>query len=966
MQHWLHSKRLRLFSAIGALAVITMVFTSASPVFAGGNASVQVWLTDLSGSARLAQQADIPLSKAGKPDASTIAVDDHSTYQTMVGFGASITDSSAVDLMNNIGSSQRATLMSDLFSPTSGIGLDFLRQPMGASDLSASGNYSYDDQPPGGSDPTLADFSIAHDQTAIIPLLQQARALNPNVTIDGTPWSPPGWMKTSDSMIGGTLKTEDFSALAGYFVKFLQAYEAAGVHVNYVTPQNEPLYIPGGYPGMGLSPQDEQTLIRDYLAPAIANAHLTTKVLAYDHNWDAPGYPEQIYSDPNAAAATPGTAWHCYAGDPGAMTAVHNAYPNEETHLTECSGGTWQGTDQQAFDATMSLLVQAPRNYARDVVLWNLALDENMGPTNGGCLTCRGVVTVATNGTVTKNVDYYALGQLSKFVLPGATRIGSTNLADGSVEDVAFRNTDGSTVLVAHNPTSSPKTFNVDYGQAGFSYTLNGGAAVTFRWTAKETGNTQGFDALAQSVDIPFGNGVQLTYNASQLAYQSEILSGTKEFTYSLPAGAQIGAGGAETNLNRSGWTASASSTSPYGDVPSKAIDGDLGTRWSSGHGQASGDWFQVDMGSPQTFSGLLIDSASSSGDFAHGYQVYVSNDGTNWGSAIAAGSGGSQLERIVFAPVTARYVRVVQLGTAGNWWSIHEFNAFNATPASAHGQKLKQQSFRAPDGSAGVAVYNGNSTSQQFNVDLWNGQSLVYTIPANGGAIFTWVGVRGGTTAAPVLSSLTPAKGLPSEAITLSGSGFGAVQAASAVRFGNEIAPILHWSDTSITAQVPSDATPGATTVSVTVTGQTTATQPFTVLSTADALSRAGWVATASSTDPYGDITSNAIDANINTRWSSGHGQTNGDWFQIDMGSVKSFSKIVMDSGSSSGDYARGYQVVVSNDGSTWSSPVASGTGSGPLVVASFPTQSARYVRVIQTGSSGSWWSIAEFYAFA
>src|SRR5205807_5514281 len=127
-----------------------------------------------------------------------------------------------------------------------------VRQPMGASDFSSIGNYSYDDQPAGSTDPTLASFSIAHDLPAIVPLLQQARALNPGVTIDATPWSPPGWMKTSDSMVGGTLKPADLSVLAQYFAHFLAAYEAQGVHVNYVTPQNEPLYIPGGYPGMGM------------------------------------------------------------------------------------------------------------------------------------------------------------------------------------------------------------------------------------------------------------------------------------------------------------------------------------------------------------------------------------------------------------------------------------------------------------------------------------------------------------------------------------------------------------------------------------------------------------------------------------------------------------------------------------------------------------------------------------------
>jgi O-glycosyl hydrolase len=973
MQRALLRKALEVLVASAVIFSLIALCTSGAPVMAQDSSpKVQVWLTDLGTASRLAPQPDLTFQRAGSPGASTVAVDDRHAYQSMIGFGASLTDSSATLIYNTLSPSQRAALMKDLFDPKDGIGLGMVRQPMGASDFSSTGNYSYDDQPAGGSDATLAQFSIAHDLGYIVPLLQQARALNPKLAIVATPWSPPGWMKTSDSMVGGTLKPADLSVLAQYFARFLTAYNAAGVPVNYVTPQNEPLYIPGGYPGMGMVPADQQAFIRDYLQPAIAGTGLDTKVLAYDHNWEVPGYPETVFSDPAAAAATPGTAWHCYAGDVSAQTAVHNAYPNEETHLTECSGGEWQGTQQQAFDATMSLLVNSPRNYAKDVVLWNMALDQSNGPTNGGCLTCRGVVTITTGGTptVTKNVDYYALGHLSKFVLHGAVRIGSTQLADKSIEDVAFRNVDGSTVLVAHNTTAASRTFQVLWGDSSFSYTLGAGAAATFRWTGKQTGNTSGYDSLARSVDIPFqnadGSRVQLSYDASQAGFQNAILAGTKQFTYTAPVGASIAAGGPETLLSRSGWVATASSTSPYGDVTSKAIDGDLGTRWSGGHGMANGDWFQVDMGSAQTFSGLLIDSAGSTGDFARGYQVYVSNDGTSWGNAIASGPGAGQLSRVVFPAVTARYVRVVQTGGAGNWWSIAELNAFLATSQPVGSSSVQQRAFQAPDGAAGLAVYNPSGSPASFNVELWTDKSLVYTIPAYGGAIFTWVNAHGGRTAAPVLSSVTPSSGLPGESVVLAGSGFGAIQGASAVRFGSTYASVLSWSDTAITVAVPSSSPPGATTVSVTVTGQTTATRPFTVQSTADALPRAGWVATASSTDPYGDVTSNAIDGNQGTRWSGGHGMASGDWFQVDMGSAKTFTRVVMDSGSSTGDYARSYQVVVSNDGTTWSSPVASGNGNGPFIVIPFPSQTARYVRVIQTGSSGSWWSIAEFYVFA
>jgi O-glycosyl hydrolase len=957
------------------LATIVAFTWYASPPLAAATSSssaVHVWLTDLGSANRLTRQADLAMSPSRSVTASTIGVDEGRTYQSMVGFGAAFTDSSAWLVYNSLTTSQRAALMSDLFDPKAGIGLDMIRVPMGASDFSVTGNYSYDDMPAGQTDPTLANFSIGHDLAYIVPVLKQLRAINPKVTLMANPWSPPGWMKTSDSMVGGTLKPEDFGALAQYFVKFLQGYEAQGVHINYITPQNEPLYIPGTYPGMGMVPADQEAFIRDYLAPSLATAGLKTGIFAYDHNWEEPGYPETVYSDPSAAAKVAGTAWHCYAGDVAAQTAVHNAYPNESTHETECSGGSWQGTDQQAFDATMALLVNSPRNYAQDVLLWNVALDASNGPTNNGCLTCRGVVTIAGSGgsaTVTKNVDYYALGQFSKFVVPGAVRIGSSSLADGSIENVAFRNPDGSKVLVAHNTTASARTFRVQWGGKRFSYTLGGGAAVTFTWNGRQYGNTPRYASLARSVDIPFenvdGSKVQLTYNASQEAFQNSILSGTTQFTYTLPVGATIAAGGAETPLSRTGWTVSASSSS--GDVPANAIDGDASTRWSSRQGQSNGDWFQVDMGSPQAVSGLLIDSAANTGDFARYYQVYISIDGLNWGSAIASGPGAGQLARVVFPTVTTRFIRVVQLGSTGNWWSIAEFNAFTATSQPAGHSSLEQRSFRAPNGASGLAVYNPKSTSAKFNVEPWSHQSLVYTIPARGGAIFTWFGTHGGATlGAPVLTSLDPTAGLPSQAVVLAGSGFGSSQGASSVKIGSEIAAVLSWTNTAITALVPRSEAAGPTTFAVTVVGRTSAALPFTVQSASDALPRTGWVATTSSTDPYGDVPANMLDGNAATRWSSGHGQTNGDWIQFDMGSAQTFTRIAMDSGPSTGDYARGYQVFVSNDGSTWGSAVAAGTGNGPLIVAAFAPQTARFVRVVETGESGSWWSIAEFYAFA
>ena len=185
------------------------------------------------------------------PSGPTITVDTRRQYQQITGFGASFTDSSAWLVGTRLSSEQRDAVMRDLFS-RQGIGLSFLRQPMGASDFAVNGNYSYDDMPAGQTDPTLAHFSIDHDRSYIIPLLKQARRLNPQLTVMATPWSPPGWMKTSDSMIGGTLRPDAYQPLADYFTKFLEGYAAAGVPVRYVTPQNEPLFAARRVSGNGV------------------------------------------------------------------------------------------------------------------------------------------------------------------------------------------------------------------------------------------------------------------------------------------------------------------------------------------------------------------------------------------------------------------------------------------------------------------------------------------------------------------------------------------------------------------------------------------------------------------------------------------------------------------------------------------------------------------------------------------
>jgi len=402
-------------------------------------------------------------------------------FQEIDGFGASLTDSAAWLMETKLDATTRAQAMRALFDAKSGIGLSILRQPMGGTDL-ARDHYSYDDMPKGQKDYALARFSIVRDEAVILPALREALAVNPGLKVIGSPWSTPGWMKSSDSLITGSLNAGSYAAFAQYFVKYVEGYKAAGVPVWAVTLQNEPLFEPEDYMGLKMEAEQQKVVLRDFVGPAFEKAGLTTKVMVYDHNWSHPEYPATILSDPAAARYAAGTAYHCYEGAVTAQSATHEQFPGKDVWETECSGGTWQGN--KAFEQTAKLIIGTTRNWSRSVVLWGLALDPNGNPHAGGCGTCRGILTVDGSKFV-PTLDYYALGQVSKFVAPGAHRIGSSDLEAKGLPNVAFQNTDGSVVLLVLNDCGAAVSFEITSEGKSASYTLGSNTLATLHWKTK-------------------------------------------------------------------------------------------------------------------------------------------------------------------------------------------------------------------------------------------------------------------------------------------------------------------------------------------------------------------------------------------------------------------------------------------------------------------------------------------------
>ena len=447
--------------------------------------AAQVWLTTATGSKLLSRESDVHFD-SGAPPATLlrVVVDEGTTYQEVVGFGAAITDASAWLIQNRLTAAQREALLHELFGPSPGLGLSFTRLTMGASDFSLH-QYSYDDMPAGQTDSSLAHFSIDSNRAYVLPTVQRALAINPQLKIMASPWSPPGWMKTTGSLIQGTLLPEAYGPFAEYFRSYIEAYRAEGVPIYAITVQNEPHYEPANYPGMRLEPPARARFVGQYLGPLFARSGIGTIILDWDHNWDEYQSPLQVLADTAAPRYIAGVAWHCYGGDVSAQTLVHDAHPDKDTYFTECSGGEWAPNFADNLKwFTQTLIIGATRGWAKGVILWNLALDENHGPHTGGCGDCRGVVTISSaSGAVTRNVEYYALAHASRFVRPGARRIGSTSGVAG-LENVAFRNADdGSKALIVVNTAVQDRAFTVLWGSQSLRYTLPAGAVVTFVWS---------------------------------------------------------------------------------------------------------------------------------------------------------------------------------------------------------------------------------------------------------------------------------------------------------------------------------------------------------------------------------------------------------------------------------------------------------------------------------------------------
>lgn len=466
--------------------------------------TVTPWLTKGDQSALLSQQGTVNFAANSGSNANTITVNAGTTYQTIDGYGWTLTDGSA-QVISGLNATAQNNLLQELFNPSTGLSSNVVRISIGSSDLSQY-TYSYADT---YGDTALNNFSLnGFTMDYTVPILKKILAINPNIKILATPWSAPYWMKTNNGWVGGSLLTANYGPYANYFVKYLQAMQAQGIKIWAITPQNEP-ENPYNEPSMTMNSTEQKNFINNNLGPALMNAGFGyVKIIAFDHNCDNTAYPTDVL---NNSSYVDGAAFHLYAGNISAMTTVRNNTGKNVYFTEQYVGGP--GNFGGDFGWHMqNVVIGSMNNWSKTTLEWNLATNTSYGPhTSGGCSNCMGAITITGSGSYTRNSPYYIIGQISKFVKNGAVRIGSSS-SNGSLSASAFKNNDGSVVLVVYNSSSSALSTKIVSGSNAFTYSIPGNAAISFKWTE---GSTQGYPGYYNIISRLSNKGLDVADNST-------------------------------------------------------------------------------------------------------------------------------------------------------------------------------------------------------------------------------------------------------------------------------------------------------------------------------------------------------------------------------------------------------------------------------------------------------------------
>jgi glucosylceramidase len=484
--------------ALAGLVIVTGIAlsgcASAAPAY------VEVYSTTGTKSSLLTRQTDVPVSSEAGDGNVDVVVDRGRKLQELDGFGAAMTHSAATVLMEQ-SAEVRRDILEQLFSTEVGAGFTMVRVPIGTSDYAGlvdgeAVHYTLDDMPEGETDPELAHFSVENDEKTVIPALQEALEINPDLTIIGSPWSAPAWMKTTGSLYSGSLLEEYEDVYADYLVAFVSAYHEHGIDISYLTIENEPMLQARNYPVMEMGEYQQLAIIQK-LGPKLEAAGFgDVKVLAYDFNFGdatssiATSWIDTVLSDPDAAKYTAGVAFHGYETEGidvfgQGFQYVHDNYPDKKSLVTEITEGTWSRDFASNLSYALTNIVLGPLNYSSTgAVYWNAALYDDGTPNKGGAGTSLGVISVSPDGDYEKSSAYFAMAQLSRFL--GASgdqkaRLVFTESSSPEILAAAFERPDGRFGVVVLNASSNfPETVNVIVGGSTFTTEIAPQSVSTF------------------------------------------------------------------------------------------------------------------------------------------------------------------------------------------------------------------------------------------------------------------------------------------------------------------------------------------------------------------------------------------------------------------------------------------------------------------------------------------------------
>jgi len=441
---------------------------------------ITTWLTDPGKSIYFKKQAtEIPFLKKDSNGLATIHIYDTARYQSIDGFGFTLTGGSAINILK-LPEDKRKLLLQDLFgTDASHIGTSYLRLSIGASDLSDH-VFSYLDLPDGDKDEEMKKFDLGPDKKNVIPVLKMILQINPKIKIIASPWSPPVWMKNNNDFKGGGLMPVFYTAYARYLVKYIRSMAAYGISIHAITVQNEPLNA-GNNPSLYMPAEEQAFFVKNFLGPAFEKANIKTKIIIYDHNADKPEYPISILKDEFTSKYVDGSAFHLYGGDISALSVVHDSFPNKNIYFTEqWIGGPGDYAKDIAWHIR-NVIIGSMRNWSKTALEWNLASDDQYMPhtDKGGCTRCLGAITVS-KGNAFRNPAYFIIAHAAKFVRPGSVRIGSDMPDD--FPNVAFKTPDGKMILIVLNTSTSIRTFNINLHGSQANLVLGPGAVATYVW----------------------------------------------------------------------------------------------------------------------------------------------------------------------------------------------------------------------------------------------------------------------------------------------------------------------------------------------------------------------------------------------------------------------------------------------------------------------------------------------------